>query len=213
VTRLGALPSLLKRRFDGEDFTSWNLSTSPAVNSRSGRYYFIFRSMNMFKRQAAALQLFFVLGFCAAASAGAAPTEDSHYRMFLVYRLWVDDLAAQRSLVTEEQELAHQEHIKAHSRTALSSNIHDDDGTAIGVVALNAYATREGVEYYIYEDPYTKAGFYKDIRIIPVEVDLMDSYFSIEPDWVRGEGLAIKHRRYERDGLAPVSGAGAADHE
>lgn len=172
----------------------------------------------MFKRHStvlpAILQLLALLmGLSVGAAAGAAPSGDSHYRMFLVYRLWVDDLAAQRSMVTEEQELAHQEHIKAHSRTALSSNIHDEDGTAIGVVALNAYATREGVEYYIYEDPYTKAGFYKDIRIIPVEVDLMDEYFSIEPDWVRGEGLAIKHRRYERDGLAPVAGAGAADHE
>lgn len=155
-----------------------------------------------------------VVALClgALAQAGRAAEHDGgHYRMFLVYRIWVDDLAARRHTVTEEQERAHQEHIKGYSRTALSSNVHDEAGKAIGVVALNAFASREGVEYYVYEDPYTKAGFYKDIRIIPVAVDFVDEYFRIEPDWVRGEGLAIKHRRYERDGLAPVPAGGGGD--
>ncbi|MFT7289231.1 MAG: hypothetical protein ACI87W_003360 [Halieaceae bacterium] len=144
------------------------------------------------------------LGIVNSAVADESPKEDSHYRMYLVYRLWVDDLAAQLNSVTEEQELAHQEHIKRFSRTAVSSNIHGENGNAIGVVALNGFETRAGVDYYIYEDPYTKAGFYKDIKIVLVDVDFVDSYFRVEPDWVRGEGLDIKHRRYERDGLAPV---------
>lgn len=129
---------------------------------------------------------------------------DMHYKMYLVYRIWSDDLMARVSGVTPEEQRAHNLHIEGYSQTAVSTNLHDENGKAIGVVALNAFDTREGVEYYVYEDPYTKAGFYKEIRIIPVEVDFIDSYFRIEPAWIRGEGLAIKHRRYERDGLAPV---------
>lgn len=144
------------------------------------------------------------LGLPGSACAEVPPPEDAHYPMYLVYRIWIDDLAAQPNLVTEELELAHQEHIKGFSRTAMSSNVHDTDGNAIGVVALNAFDTRADVDYYIYEDPYTRAGLYQDIRIIPVEVDFVDAYFSVEPDWVRGEGLDIKHRRYERDELSPT---------
>ncbi len=134
---------------------------------------------------------------------------DANYQMFLVTRIWSDDLMARFDGVTEEEEKAHQEHIEGYSRTALSSNVYGDDGKAIGVVALNAFETRDGVEYYVYEDPYTKAGFYKDITIVPVEVTFIDEYFRIEPDWIRGEGLAIKHRRYEQDGIAPVSDSAA----
>lgn len=130
---------------------------------------------------------------------------DSHYQMFLVTRIWSDDLMARFDGVTEEEENAHQEHIEGYSRTALSSNVYGENGKAIGVIALNAFETREGVEYYVYEDPYTKAGFYKKITIVPVEVTFVDEYFRIEPDWIRGEGLAIKHRRYEQDAIAPVS--------
>lgn len=166
----------------------------------------------MIKIQIATL-LIAVLGMLGSLVASASPSEGSHYRMYLVYRVWVDDLAAQRSKVTEEQELAHQEHIKKFSRTSVSSNIHDESGTAIGVVALNSFETREGVNYYIYEDPYTKAGFYKEIKIVPVEVDFVDAYFRVEPDWVRGEGLNIKHSRYERDGLAPITVGDETDDE
>lgn len=145
------------------------------------------------------------LAGCAAPSEVQTVASDSHYKMFLVTRIWSDDLMARFDGVTEEEEKAHQDHIEAHSRTALSSNVYGDAGKAIGVIALNAFETREGVDYYVYEDPYTKAGFYKEITIVPVAVDFIDEYFRIEPDWIRGEGLAIKHRRYERDGITPVN--------
>jgi uncharacterized protein YciI len=138
-------------------------------------------------------------------------TSDSHYQMYLVTRIWSDDLMARFDGVTEEEEKAHQEHIEGYSRTAVSSNVYGADGKPIGVIALNAFESREGVEYYIYEDPYTKAGFYKEISIVPVEVSFIDEYFRIEPDWIRGEGLATKHRRYERDNISPVSDAAARE--
>ncbi len=140
---------------------------------------------------------------CVASPGSVAPTE-VHYKMFLVYRIWSDDLLARAAGVTETEERAHQRHIENYSRTALSSNLQDENGAPIGVVALNAYETREGVEYYIYEDPYTKAGFYKEITIIPVEVEFVDEWFAIEPEWIQGEGLATKHRRYVRDNIQPV---------
>lgn len=112
----------------------------------------------------------------------ALAEEADDTRFFMVKRVWVENV---REKVDEALTKAHNDHIAEHSVSVISSNLLDRDGEAIGVVSIKGYDSWEEVEFYVYEDPYTKAGLYSEIEIDEINLYVLNATFARAPDWYR----------------------------
>jgi uncharacterized protein YciI len=80
-------------------------------------------------------------------------------------------------------EKAHEDHISAHSKTVASGRILNEDGSMAGVFAISGHETWEDIKYYVYEDPFTKAGAYAEIEIKELDIYLLDAGYACAPEW------------------------------
>lgn len=100
--------------------------------------------------------------------------------MYMVTRWFAPDVEQRIAPVKQ----AHQAHISRFSNTVGSARLIDEQtGNAIGVLAYNDFDTREEVDRYVYDDPYTIAGAYSRIEIQKVEVYVWDGYYARTSKW------------------------------
>jgi len=100
--------------------------------------------------------------------------------MYMVTRWFAPDVENR----VEPVKKAHQAHISQFSNTVGSARLIDEQtGTAIGVLAYNDFETREEVDHYVHDDPYTIAGAYSRIEIQKVEIYVWDGYYARTSKW------------------------------
>ena len=100
--------------------------------------------------------------------------------MYMVSRWFAPDVEARTAPV----KAAHQQHVGRYSNTVGSVRLIDEaSGKAIGILAYNDFDSRDEVEHYVYDDPYTRAGAYSRIEIQKVEVYVWDGYFARTSKW------------------------------
>jgi uncharacterized protein YciI len=78
---------------------------------------------------------------------------------------------------------AHKVHVRQYTRGVVVGMISDDEGVVIGTLSINDYDAFSDVEHYVYEDPYAKAGMFKDIQIEKVGLYKLDGSYECCPDW------------------------------
>lgn len=110
--------------------------------------------------------------------------------MFLVRRRHVANV----NEVVEGLHGAHEDHISAHSKTVMSGRILDEDGNMKGVLAVSGHETWDDIRYYVYEDPYTKAGAYEEIEIQELDIYLLDAGYARAPEWFLERHPDLKQR-------------------
>lgn len=104
--------------------------------------------------------------------------------MYMVRRTYATDkdIAALRTPVEPE----HQKHLLKFGETVVSSAI-IVDGKRIGSVSISDSGARSVIESYVYDDPFTKAGIYGSIAILPVQLYLVDGSYNRAPAWFAPE--------------------------
>ncbi len=137
--------------------------------------------MLLFIRVSTALLVAFGLSFL---HYDGASSEEQSDKMFMVTRIHLPNVA---SLVTPELDRAHKDHIKGRSVSVTSANLLDENGKVVGVVSIKGFSSREDVDFYTYEDPFTKAGLYSEIRIEPIDLYVLNAQFARAPDWYKKE--------------------------
>jgi uncharacterized protein YciI len=100
-------------------------------------------------------------------------------QMFMVRRRHVANVGE----VVVGQEQAHEDHISAYSKTIASGRILNEDGSMAGVFAISGHETWDDIRYYVYEDPFTKAGAYAEIEIKELDLYLLDAGYARAPEW------------------------------
>lgn len=115
----------------------------------------------------------------AAAESAATP------RMYLVRRLY--DFTKDIPGIRAANEPGHQAHLLKFGQTVVSSALLADDGTRIGSVSVSDISNEDDINSYVYDDPFTRGGIYKDISITPVELYKIDGSYNRAPAWFAPE--------------------------
>lgn len=84
----------------------------------------------------------------------------------------------------------------------MSAQVLDENGKMAGVIAISAHETWDDINHYVYQDPYTIAGAYAEIKIEEVGVYLLDAGYARAPEWFLEEHpeLAPRFTPVERHG-------------
>ncbi len=112
--------------------------------------------------------------------------------MYLVKRVYADAETVER--IRAEHDPAHNEHLKAYGRTIMSAALVSEDGRA-GGISISNYADWDGISRYVYDDPFTRAGMFREIIIERVDVYKLDGSFERAPSWFYDE---MKRRQAAR---------------
>lgn len=145
-----------------------------------------------------------ISAFALIATPAVFAQDEKPEKMFVVTRYHVENV---RDLLTDELNRGHEDHIEKYSKSVTSANILDEDGKTIGVTSIKGFSSREEVEFYVYEDPFTKANFYKEIEILAIDLYVLNAEYACVPDWVleRNPEEKYKYTPPTKDGCAPTS--------
>lgn len=111
--------------------------------------------------------------------------------MYLVRRVYAD--AETVAQIRAEHDPAHNEHLTAYGRTIMSAALASDDQRA-GGISISDYSEWDDISRYVYEDPFTRAGMFKEITIEKVDVYKLDGSYERAPAWFYDE---MKRRQAE----------------
>lgn len=126
-------------------------------------------------------------------------------RMSMVRRLY--DFSKDIPAIRAANEPGHQKHLLQFGQTIVSSALLADDGTRIGSVSISDIADLETIQRYVYDDPFTQGGIYKDITLEQLEVYKIDGRYNRAPAWFAPE----LERRQKANGYdRPVKPTGNA---
>lgn len=106
-------------------------------------------------------------------------------RMSMVRRLY--DFSKDIPAIRTANEPGHQKHLLKFGQTIVSSALLADDGTRIGSVSISDIADMETINSYVYDDPFTQGGIYKDITIEQLDVYKIDGRYNRAPAWFAPE--------------------------
>ena len=143
----------------------------------------------------------YALALCAGASTVVVPSAinaqesagteaEKPQKFYTVYRY---DVPNKEALKTPEVIEAHRAHVENYSNSVTSARILDDDGNPIGVMSIKAFDSLEEVEFYVYEDPYTKANLYTKIEIVPIDLYVLNAEYARVSQWFRDRNPEIEH--------------------
>ncbi len=102
-------------------------------------------------------------------------------------------------------EPGHQAHLLQFGQSVVSSVLLDDDGTRIGSFSISNIGTEEETNRYVYNDPFTQGGIYKEITIAPVDLYKVDGAYNRAPAWVAPE---LQRRQRAKGFTVPVKPTG-----
>jgi uncharacterized protein YciI len=104
--------------------------------------------------------------------------------MYMVRRTYATDrdIAALRTPAEPE----HQKHLLKFGETVVASAI-IEGGKRIGSISISDSGSRDVIESYVYDDPFTKAGIYGSITIATVDLFKVDGAYNRAPAWFAPE--------------------------
>ena len=120
----------------------------------------------------------------------AGPEAEETQKFYTVFRY---DVPNKEDLKTPEVISAHRAHVEKYSKSVTSARILDDDGNPIGVMSIKAFNSLEEVQFYVYEDPYTKASLYTKIEIVPIDLYVLNAEYARVSQWFRDRNPGIAH--------------------
>ncbi len=94
--------------------------------------------------------------------------DNERVRMYMVRRLY--DFTKDIAGIRAANEPGHQAHLLQFGQSVVSSALLDDDGTRIGSLSISNLDSAEETNSYVYDDPFTQGGIYKEITIAPAPV-------------------------------------------
>jgi uncharacterized protein YciI len=106
-------------------------------------------------------------------------------RMYMVRRLY--DFTKDIRGIRAANEPGHQAHLLKFGQTVVSSALLTDGGARIGSVSISDISDRDEINSYVYDDPFTQGGIYKEITITPVELYKIDGSYNRAPAWFAPE--------------------------
>lgn len=115
----------------------------------------------------------------------AAMESPPNSRMYMVRRLY--DFTKDIPGIRAANEPGHQAHLLKFGQTVVSSALLADDGTRMGSVSISDISDEDDINSYVYDDPFTKGGIYKEITIAPVELYKIDGSYNRAPAWFAPE--------------------------
>ena len=121
---------------------------------------------------------------------GAGGEVEQTQKFYTVFRY---DVPNKEALKTPEVIEAHRAHVENYSNSVSSARILDDEGNPIGVMSIKAFNSLEEVEYYVYEDPYTKANLYTKIEIVPIDLYVLNAEYARVSQWFRDRNPEVAH--------------------
>jgi uncharacterized protein YciI len=125
--------------------------------------------------------------------------------MYMVRRYY--DFTKDIAGIRAANEPGHQAHLLKYGRTVVSSALIDDDGVRIGSVSISDTDSKDFINSYVYDDPFTQGGIYKDIEILPLTVYKIDGSYNRAPAWFAPE---LQRRQAEEGFTVPVMPTGEA---
>lgn len=123
---------------------------------------------------------------------GVTPASE-YYPAFLVLRYFVEDSEAAR----ERLEPAQRNYYLEQGREAASFRILDDQGQAVGRGSWMAFDSEDAARSFLLNDPYSRAGLYRETSVDKADIYLLDKWFSIAPTWRSGDRLQPVYDRYD----------------
>ena len=131
--------------------------------------------------------------------------DNERVRMHLVRRLY--DFTKDIAGIRAANEPGHQTHLLQFGQSVVSAALLGDDGSRIGSFSISNIATEEATNRYVYDDPFTQGGIYKEITIAPVDLYKVDGAFNRAPAWFAPE---LQRRQREKGFMVPVKPTGNA---
>lgn len=126
-------------------------------------------------------------------------------RMYMVRRLY--DFTKDIRGIRATNEPGHQTHLLKFGQTVVSSALLTDGGARIGSVSISDISNEDDINSYVYDDPFTQGGIYKEITITPVELYKIDGSYNRAPAWFAPE---LERRQKEAGFDRPVKPTGNA---
>jgi uncharacterized protein YciI len=126
--------------------------------------------------------------------------------MYMVRRVY--DFTKDISGIRAAEEPGHQQHLLKFGQTLVSSALLGDDGTRLGSVSISDISDAAEINSYVYDDPFTRGGIYKEITITPVELYKIDGSYNRAPAWFAPE---LERRQREKGFDRPVKPIGHAE--
>jgi uncharacterized protein YciI len=124
-------------------------------------------------------------------------------QMYMVRRYY--DFTKDITGIRAANEPGHQAHLLKYGRTVVSSALIDDSGVRVGSVSISDTDSEDFINSYVFDDPFTQGGIYKDIEITPLTVYKIDGSYNRAPAWFAPE----LQRRQAEDGFTiPVKPTG-----
>lgn len=126
-------------------------------------------------------------------------------RMHMVGRLY--DFTKDIAGIRAANEPGHQAHLLKFGQSVVASALLDNDGNRIGSLSISNIPSLEETHRYVYDDPFTQGGIYKEITIAPVDLYKVDGAYNRAPAWFAPE---LERRQKENGYDRPVKPTGNA---
>jgi uncharacterized protein YciI len=131
----------------------------------------------------------------------AATPASEYYPAVLVLRYFVEGSEAAR----EDLAPAQRDYYLERGREAASFRILDDQGKVAGRGSWMAFASEDAARSFLSNDPYSRAGLYRETSVDKADIYLLDKWFAIAPADRSGDRLQAVYDRYDDEvSSAPV---------